>query len=115
VDFIGSDNSVIHLVAAGGKPTFKWKKPADRRQTIAGYPSPTFARYNSADGMFLFNSNANATTDDSSSIKDIYFLGIRFQADVVSDGFDQLMHLVCGYGVSRMAFDFCDFIGFMGD
>ncbi|MBU9579616.1 hypothetical protein KTE26_14370 [Ralstonia mannitolilytica] len=115
VDFIGSDYSGIHFVAAGGKPTFKWKKPAAGRQTIAGYPSPTFARYNAADGMFLFNSNANATTDDTSSIKDIYFLGIRFQADVVSDGFDQLMHLVCGYGVSRMAFDFCDFIGFMGD
>ena len=35
--------------------------------------------------------------------------------DVVTDGFDELMHCVCASGTSGLYFDHCQFVGFMGD
>lgn len=115
VDMIGLAYSNLTFIGEG-MPTFVFKLPAGGRQTIAGYPNPTFARSNLADGMFVLDANsANQYTNDANSIKNVTFIGIRFQMNVAVDGFDELMHCVCASGTSGLYFDHCQFIGFMGD
>jgi hypothetical protein len=115
VDMIGLAYSNLTFIGEG-MPTFVFKLPAGGRQTIAGYPNPTFARSNLADGMFVLDANsANQFTNDANSIKNVTFIGIKFQMNVAVDGFDELMHCVCASGTSGLYFDHCQFIGFMGD
>ena len=115
VDMIGLAYSNLTFIGEG-MPTFVFKLPAGGRQTIAGYPNPTFARSNLADGIFVLDANsANQFTNDANSIKNVTFIGIRFQMNVAVDGFDELMHCVCASGTSGLYFDHCQFVGFMGD
>ena len=115
VDMIGLAYSNLTFIGEG-MPTFVFKLPPGGRQTIPGYPNPTFARTNLADGMFVLDANsANQYTNDANSIKNVTFIGIRFQMNVAVDGFDELMHCVCASGTSGLYFDHCQFIGFMGD
>ena len=115
IDMIGLVYSNLTFIGEG-MPTFKFKLPAGGRQIIAGYPNPTFARSNLADGIFVLDANsANQFTNDANSIKNVTFIGIKFQMNVAVDGFDELMHCVCASGTSGLYFDHCQFIGFMGD
>ena len=115
VDMIGLAYSNLTFIGEG-MPTFVFKLPPGGRQTIPGYPDPTFARTNLADGMFVLDANSAAQyTNDANSIKNVTFIGIRFQMNVAVDGFDELMHCVCASGTSGLYFDHCQFIGFMGD
>ncbi len=115
VDMIGLAYSNLTFIGEG-MPTFVFKLPPGGRQTIPGYANPTFARTNLADGMFVLDANsANQYTNDANSIKNVTFIGIKFQMNVAVDGFDELMHCVCASGTSGLYFDHCQFIGFMGD
>ena len=115
IDMIGLAYSNLTFIGEG-MPTFKFKLPAGGRQTIPGYPNPTFARSNLADGIFVLDANvANQFTNDANSIKNVTFIGIKWMMDVVTDGFDELMHCVCASGTSGLYFDHCQFVGFMGD
>jgi len=115
IDMIGLAYSNLTFIGEG-MPTIRFKLPAAGRQTIAGYPDPTFARSNLADGIFVLDANiANQFTNDANSIKNVTFIGIKWMMDVVTDGFDELMHCVCASGTSGLYFDHCQFVGFMGD
>jgi len=115
VDMIGLAYSNLTFIGEG-MPTFVFKLPPGGRQTIPGYANPTFARSNLADGMFVLDANIAAQyTNDANSIKNVTFIGIKFQMNVAVDGFDELMHCVCASGTSGLYFDHCQFIGFMGD
>lgn len=75
----------------------------------------TYGRYRAADGMFVFDAQVSNQTDDSNSIKNIKFIGAKFSGNVNEKGFDELLHLVCMHGVSNVTFEYCSFVGFMGD
>jgi hypothetical protein len=114
IDMIGLAYSNISFIGEG-LPTIKFKLPAGGRVIIPGYPDPTFAR-TVADGIFAIDGNVQGPfADDTLSIKNIRFSGIKFLMDVVADGFDQLMHCVVATGISGIYFDHCQFVGFMGD
>jgi hypothetical protein len=114
IDMIGLAYSDISFIGEG-LPTIKFKLPAGGRVIIPNYPDPTFAR-TVADGIFVIDGNVPGPfADDTLSIKNIRFSGIKFLMDVVSDGFDQLMHCVVATGISGIFFDHCQFVGFMGD
>lgn len=112
IDFIGKEYSDIHIK---GNNTNIYQLNLNPKTIISGYSSPTFARYNSADGIFVFDSNTASTIDDSLSIKNIKVTGINFISDVVNDKFDELSHQICAYGVSNFKVEYCSFIGFLGD
>lgn len=75
----------------------------------------TYGRYRAADGMFVFDAKVSMQTDDSNSIKNIKFIGAKFISNVKQYGFDELLHHVCMHGVSNVTFEYCSFIGFLGD
>ncbi len=115
VDMVGIAYSNLTFIG-DGMPTIRFKLPPGGRQIISGYPLPTFARSNLADGIFVLDANvANQFTDDANSIKNVTFIGIKWMMDVVTDGFDELMHCICASGTSGLYFDHCQFVGFMGD
>lgn len=85
------------------------------RKVQPGYPRPTFAGNNSADGMFFFNAAVSNQNDDSLSIKNIKFRYLGFDMNVETNKFDELLHCICGYGVSGFDVQYCKFVGFLGD
>ena len=115
IDMIGIAYSDISFIGVG-MPTFVFKLPSGGRVIRAPYPDPTFARYAYADGIFCIEPTTNGSSStDALSVKNISFYGIEFKMDVVTNGFDELMHCICATGTSGLFVDHCKFTGFMGD
>lgn len=112
VDFLGKKYSNIKI--EGHEAEIITLYPSSRI-IREGYPKPTFARNNSADGCFFFNAQVSNQTDDSESIKNVTISGITFISDVVSLGFDELSHQISAHGVSNFRVENCNFIGFLSD
>lgn len=115
IDLVGMEYSGIEIKGGGRSNTKIIFDTSGGRHYVSGWNEPTFSRNNSADGIFYFSSNTSDTSDDRESIKDVAVYDICFVMDVVSNGFDQLMHCICGYGVSGFVVNRCSFYGFMGD
>lgn len=112
VDFFGKQYSNIIIEGYGANIIYKINQ---EKISHPGYPHPTYARYDSADGIFNFDAQVSNQTDDSESIKNISIEGIVFSSDVEKYGFDELSHHVAMHGVSGVNFKSCSFIGFLGD
>jgi hypothetical protein len=116
LDLIGSQYSGISLIGSKG---VVFEQILGTRQIVGGYPIPSFARYERADGFLLINdgvnSPSNVTTFESTAVRDITIDGITFLNDVVNDEFDELTHQICAVGVSNFTVKNCEFIGFLGD
>ena len=112
VDFLGKKYSNITI--EGHEAEIITLHPTSRI-IREGYPQPTLARNNAADGCFFFNAQVSNQTDDSESIKNVTISGITFISDVVSLGFDELSHQISAHGVSNFRVENCNFIGFLSD
>ena len=112
VDFFGKEYSNISIF--GNNATIIQKNNGGKVM-VSGYTLPTFARFNSSDGIFCFDANVSSQTTEENSIKNIKIKGFTFISDVVNDKFDELSHQISMHGVSDVEISDCKFIGFLGD
>lgn len=112
LDFLGKKYSNISI---NGNNCTIIQFNEKEKEVLPGYGLPTFARFNAADGIFLFDAQVSAQENDNNSIKNIKISGINFVSDVVIDKFDEIYHQICMHGVSNAIIKECSFNGFLGD
>lgn len=112
LDLWGKEYSGIKLIGDQGTV---FSQILNERKIQGSYPSPTFARFQKADGLITIDSRTRNTNNSNDSVKNINIEGITFINDIVVNGFDELSHQICAHGVDNLTIKNCSFIGFLGD